>query len=175
MTQSYIYHDRETGKIQLYERADWETGTPARVWNEYASMHKLPERDYDEEEVIAWARNEIGELLAESAELVDCSGGRCRPRDEHAAYRLLEIEHEIEQRVAECRIGREIWDAWDWYGRPEVCISVLQIDETHSRTQIEAMIAENVEFADYDGMDVHVVGIDAFADAIYEHLHNDAD
>jgi hypothetical protein len=119
-----ITYDWRDGAVEFREVADHENGTPAWLYHGLGICFRLPEREYDAEEIVEEFRAEFGErldALREGFEVVwdghNHVGRFTEDDDSGAQESRVEDEYILHRDVEEWepRCGVEVWNASDYY------------------------------------------------------------
>jgi hypothetical protein len=157
-----ITYDWRDGSIEFSEVADCENGTPAWLYDGLGIAFRLPERQYDEEEIVEEFRGSFGEqldALRVGFEIVFDGHnhvGRWPNETEAEGETRMNVNYEIQRFVEEWepRAGIEIWDASDYYHSgltTEQILRELKITPTTTDEQLDEITSDAQDAARVDG------------------------
>jgi len=178
----HLDYDLGTGEMNVVSRATFDNGCPMSVYHGLVVRLDLPlGREYDEDEVIAHAREEIGGRLEQLRDLgsVEWDGSNWfwRHHDADAAEEAADLTLALEEEVAEWPLGTAEWDALDWFEAASPSEEFPEGLLRHDVTAGEVLAA----LEDYEpgpgphGEEVILVGLERAAEVIAESIREEYD
>jgi hypothetical protein len=149
--KKYITYDWRNGEICYEEQPSYETGTPAWLYHGLGVSFRLPERAYDETEIVEAFRAAFGPRLDALRETysTEWDGHNRVGRHGGDPERYHDEIYGISERVEEWagHQGVEVWDASDWYCGGLTTSQILdELDAAHrTETEIYNTILEQAE------------------------------